>query len=61
MKKLKDFFKKDNKDKGLLWAVIITWLDFPLLYWGVNSGQTPLISLGLISLFFAAGLVLYFA
>ena len=43
-----EIFKEKDKNRGLLWSVIITWINFPFLYWGVSSNNPFVISLGLI-------------
>ncbi len=55
-----EIFKEKDKNRGLLWSVIITWINFPFLYWGVSSNNPSVISLGLIIATIGTGFTLYF-
>ncbi len=55
-----DIFKEKDRNRGLLWSVIITWLNFPFLYWGVTTNNSMIITLGLIIAAIGTGFTLYF-
>jgi len=55
-----EIFKEKDKSRGLLWSVIITWLNFPFLYWGVTSNNSLIITLGLLIAAIGTGFTLYF-
>ena len=57
---LKEIFAEKDKNRGLLWSVLITWLNFPLLYWGVSSNNSIIITLGLLIAAVGTGFTLYF-
>ncbi|MFW5786636.1 MAG: hypothetical protein ACOCV3_00045 [Halanaerobiales bacterium] len=52
--------KNKQKGNGLLWSVIITWLDFPLLYWGVMSENNFLLVVGFSFLVLGTGLAVFY-
>jgi len=56
-----EIFKEKDKSRGLLWSVIITWLNFPFLYWGVTSNNSLIITLGLLIAAIGTGFTLYFS
>ncbi|MDZ7671245.1 MAG: hypothetical protein U5K53_00145 [Halanaerobiales bacterium] len=50
-----------NKNrKGLLWSVLIIWVNFPFLYWGVLSDKPVIIAIGLLITAIGTGLTLVF-
>ena len=53
-------FFKNNKNQGLKWAVILTWIDFPLLYWSVITDNIPVMIIGMVLLILGNGFALYF-
>ncbi len=53
-------FKKKYKIQGMVTSVIIMWLDFIVLYIGLNSGNSTLMAGGLGIMFVAAAIVYYF-
>ena len=55
-----EIFKEKDKNRGLLWSVIITWINFPFLYWGVSNNNPLIIGLGLIIATIGTGFTLYF-
>jgi hypothetical protein len=55
-----EIFKEKDKSRGLVWSVIITWLNFPFLYWGVTSNNSLIITLGLLIAAIGTGFTLYF-
>jgi len=55
-----EVFKEKDKNRGLLWSVIITWLNFPFLYWGVSTNNYFIISAGLLIAAIGTGFTLYF-
>lgn len=55
-----DIINKKDKKNGLLWSIIITWLNFPFLYWGVSTDNSIIIGLGMIIAAVGIGFTLYF-
>ena len=55
-----EIFQEKDRNRGLLWSVIITWLNFPFLYWGVSANNSLVITLGLIIAAVGTGFTLYF-
>ena len=55
-----DIFIKKDKKRGLLWSVIITWVDFPVLYWGILINNSLIIAIGLLFIAIGIGFTLYF-
>ena len=50
----------ENKKNGLLWSVLLIWCDFPLLYYGINSDNHIIITLGLTLLVLGIGYIISF-
>ena len=57
---LMEIFQEKDRNRGLLWSVMITWLNFPFLYWGVSANNSLVITLGLIIAAVGTGFTLYF-
>jgi len=57
---LKEIFAEKDRNRGLLWSVMITWINFPFLYWGVTSNNYMVITLGLFIAAVGTGFTLYF-
>ncbi len=49
-----------KRRKGLLWSVLIIWINFPFLYWGVLSDKPIVISIGLLITAIGTGFTLVF-
>ena len=49
-----------KKKRGLLLSVIITWLNFPFLYWGISNDNPLVIIMGLSIIAIGAGFTLVF-
>lgn len=54
-------FKKKYKLQGMVASVIVMWLDFIIIYVGLNNANSVLMSLGMVFMLFAAAIVYYFA
>ena len=54
-------FKKKYKTKGMVTSVIIMWLDFIVIYLGLNSGNSALVAGGMVVMFAAAAIAYYFS
>lgn len=50
----------NKKRKGLLWSVLIIWLNFPFLYWGVHAEMPVIINIGLLITAIGTGFTLVF-
>lgn len=48
------------ENKGLLWSVIIIWIDFPILYYGINTDNYLVIILGLLFMVSGIGYIVSF-
>lgn len=57
---LKEIFLEKDRNRGLLWSVMITWFNFPFLYWGVSTNNSLVITLGLLIAAVGTGFTLYF-
>lgn len=55
-----NYFKNADKEQGLKCAVIVTWIDFPLLYWGITVDNLPVIIAGIFLLILGNSFALYF-
>lgn len=55
-----EIFSENDKNRGLLWSIIITWLNFPFLYWGVSTNNSFIITIGLLIIAIGTGFTLYF-
>lgn len=53
-------FKKKYKIQGMVVAVIMMWLDFILIYLGLNSGNSFLMATGMGVMVVAAAIICYF-
>lgn len=54
-------FKKKYKLQGMVTSVAVMWLDFIIIYLGLNSGNSAMMSIGMVIMFFAAAIAYYFA
>lgn len=57
----KQSLRKRYKFEGMLGAFILMWLDFPLLYQGVVSHNSPTLGAGFLIMLVAGGIAYYFS
>ena len=55
-----NYFKNAERGQGLKWAVILTWIDFPLLYWAIRTDNVLVMITGMFLLILGNGFALYF-
>jgi len=53
-------FKKKYKLQGMIASVIVMWLDYALIYFGLINGEAALMSVGMVIMLVGAGLAYYF-